>query len=70
MIDPEASLFSVDEIAAFRQLLERQLAESHDAVQADDTGKGRCWPHYALMAKLFSEYLKKVLPLNNRRYIS
>lgn len=38
MIDPEASLLSADEITAFRQLLEQQLAESRDAVQAADTG--------------------------------
>jgi len=50
---------SADEIAVFRKLLEQQLAESRNAVQTDDTGKGRCWPHYALTTKLFSEYLNK-----------
>ena len=38
MIDPAASLLSADEIAAFRKLLEQQLAKSRDAEEAADTG--------------------------------
>jgi len=63
-------MLSSDEVTAFHKLLEQQLAEPRNAGQTDDTGKGRCWPHYALTTKLFSEYLKKVIPLNNRQHIA
>lgn len=38
MIDREDAVLSVDEIMAFRERLEQQLTESHEAVQAGDTG--------------------------------
>jgi len=75
MIEPKDPVLSADEIEAFRQLLERQLAESHDAIQAADTGTvmldqtsvGRLSRMDAMQQQAMAKGLKERTQRNQRR---